>query len=481
LTSTRSLQAAAATTAGPVRLTRIVLVALLAALAMTALAAPAHAKLSAVGPVNPRTAFPDWYQDGGGLKLALCMDGLPVCSAAPGDLVAPNGEAFYWRAQGDLTSGTLHAKLALGQEAAFLGGPVTFGRIRATVVGARPNTVYTVRHPYGSLTLTTDVNGIGKSTTDIGCGASPCDWGAALGTAIGPFLHWDPTVAPAPQPGYIGDASTPHKVVGSPTGFNGFSISGGGVALTTNLLTVEGKLAGPPAPDINIPTATDFGATAPGAPTIQTIGITSMGVPDAGGASNLMFGNIAIAGPNASEFTIVGNTCSGRALPSGTACALNVQFNPTAGGLRGAELDIQHNAVNGGARILLNGTGAVPAAGVAGVSTSRLAIRKLRTTHRMSRARVARKGLRLSMVLPQGTEIIKVAVNRIRNNKVVRKPVWVGFRVAPSRPGLYRLTLDSRALRRRMKVGLYVLKVTPGASKQQLGQTTTTRIRITRH
>jgi hypothetical protein len=158
---------------------------------------------------------------------------------------------------------------------------------------------------------------------------------------------------------------------------------------------------------------------------------------------------------------------------------LNVQFNPTAGGLRGAELDIQHNAVNGGARILLNGTGAVPAAGVAGVSTSRLAIRKLRTTHRMSRARVARKGLRLSMVLPQGTEIIKVAVNRIRNNKVVRKPVWVGFRVAPSRPGLYRLTLDSRALRRRMKVGLYVLKVTPGASKQQLGQTTTTRIRIT--
>jgi hypothetical protein len=147
--------------AGAVRLRTLVVVSALAALLIAALATPAGASLSAVGPVNPRTGFPDWYQDGNGLKLGLCLDGLPVCSAAAGDLVAPDGEAFWWRAQGDLTSGTLTAKMALGQEAAFLGGPVTFGRVRVTIVGARPNTVYSVRHPYGSMSITTDAGGIG--------------------------------------------------------------------------------------------------------------------------------------------------------------------------------------------------------------------------------------------------------------------------------------------------------------------------------
>jgi hypothetical protein len=231
-----------------------VLAAAIAALAAAALAAPAGAALGAVGPVNPRTGFPDWYQDAGGLKLQACLDGLPLCSAAAGDLTPPDGEAFYWRAQGDLTSGSLNAKLALAREAAFLGGGITFDRVRATIVGGQPNTTYTVRHPYGTMSITTDGGGIGKSTTDVGCGASPCDWAAALGGSLGPFLHWDPTVAPAPAPGYIGDAATPHRVVGSPTGFNGFSVTGGGVALGTDLLTVEGKLA-----DRRFPTSTSRG------------------------------------------------------------------------------------------------------------------------------------------------------------------------------------------------------------------------------
>jgi hypothetical protein len=481
LFSTRSQRTAAATTARPNRTLRVALAALLAAVATTALVAPAQARLASVGPVNPRTGFADWYQDGGGLQLQLCSDGLPVCSAAPGDLVAPNGEAFYWRAQGDLTSGTLQAKLALAQEAAFVGAdPVTFGRIRATIVGARPNTAYTVRHPYGTLTITNDAGGIGKSTTDVGCGAAPCDWAAALGTAIGPFLHWDPTVAPAPPAGYIGDAATPHRVVGSPTGFNGFSVTGGGVALTTDQLIVEGKLAGPPHPDIDVAPATDFGTTTPGAPVQRTITVRNLGVPDAGGASTLVLGAAGLGGAQGGSFAIVGNSCSGQAIASGQSCQLVVQLNPTIPGAYSGVLGIGHNATGGGSTVALNASVAAPAATVAAATASRLAIRKLRTTHRMSRARVLRNGLRLSMVLPPGTEIIKIAVMRIRHNKVVRKPVWVGFRVAPSRSGLYRLTLDSRALRRRMKVGLYVLKVTPGASKQQLGATTTTRIRITR-
>jgi hypothetical protein len=463
--------------ARPRRRVRAALAALLAALAATALAAPAHANLAAVGPLNPRTGFPDWYQDAGGLKLQLCMDGLPVCSAAAGDLVPPGGEAFYWRAQGDLQSGSFHAKMALAQEAAFLPpDPVTFGRIRATITGGRPNTAYTIRHPYGSLTITTDGGGIGKSTTDVGCAAAGCNFAAALGTAIGPFLHWDPTVAPNPLPGYIGDAATPHRVVGSPTGFNGFSVSGGGIALTTDQLIVEGKLAGPPHPDPEFAPTSDFGTTTVGAPVQRTITIRNLGVPDAAGASNLVFGPAGVSGAQAGAFSIVSNGCSNTVVPSGQSCSVVVQMTPAGLGAYSATFGITDNI--GVATVALGGS--VAGAGTAGASASRLSIRKLRTTHRMSRAQVLRRGLRLSMVLPQGTQIIKVAINRIRRNQVVRTPVWVGFRVAPSRPGLYHLTLDSRALRRRMKPGLYVVKVTPGVSKQQLGRTTTTRIRITR-
>ncbi|MEA2382162.1 MAG: hypothetical protein QOH72_2133 [Solirubrobacteraceae bacterium] len=464
--------------AGTIRFIRIALVSGLAALAVAALAAPAGAALAAVGPANPRTAFPDWYQDGSGLKLQLCLDGLPICSAAAGDLTPPNGEGFYWRAQGQLTSGTLNAKLALAQEAAYLnGGEITFDRVRATIVGGAPNTTYSVQHPYGSTTITTDALGIGKSTTDVGCGAAPCDWAAALGGALGPFLHWDPTVAPAPQPGYIGDASTPHRVVGSPVGFNGFAVSGGGVSLSTDLLTVEGKLAGPPVPDMDVAPATSFGTTTQSAPVQRTVTITNLGVPDAAGQSNLMFGPIGVAGPQASAFAIVGNTCSGVAVASGQSCQLTVQLNPVGTGNYTAALNISHNAKNGRTGIALSGV--VGGAQVAGASArSRLTIRRLRTTHRLSRARVQGRGLRLTMRLPQGTEILKVSVLRIRRAGAPEL-VWFAYR-HPSKAGLYRLALNSRKLRRRLTAGLYVVNVTPGVSKRQLGRTSSTRIRITR-
>jgi hypothetical protein len=484
LSSIRSLRVVAGRGSGTLRPARAVLLAAVAIFATALLAGPAHASLSAAGPVNPATAFPDWYQDPSGLKLQLCLDGLPMCSAAGSDLAAPDGEAFWWRAQGDVAIGGGTAKMALAQEAAFVNNDgISFGRIRVVITGARANTSYSVAHPYGTMTIATDGLGNGKSTTDIGCGAAPCDWNAALGTAVGPFLHWDPTVAPAPQPGYIGDAATPHRVVGSPVGFNAFQVTGGGDTATTDQLTVEGKLAGPPVPVSSNPDAVDFGATAPGVPVTRSVPITSFGVPDAGGASNLTFGAIGISGPAAAAYSVVGNTCSGRVLPSGAACSLLVQFTPGAPGAAGASLDVAENTATGAIHVALAGSGAAaaaPGASVAGAGArSRLTVRKLRTTHRMSRARVVRRGLRLTMRLPEGTEIVKIAVFRVRKGKVVRKPVWLGYRV-PSHVGLYRLRLDSRALRRALKAGLYQVNVTPGVSKRQLGTTTTTRVRITR-
>jgi hypothetical protein len=464
-----------------VRAARLALAAASSALVAAALAGPAQAALTAVGPVNPATGFPDWYQDGSGpngtgLKLQPCLDGPPYCLTARADLAPPDGEAFYAQAETTVPAGRGAARLVIAQEAAYLDNdPIAFGRIRITVVGATPNTTYSFAHPYGDATVTTDGLGNGRFNTDVGCGAAPCDWRAALATGIGPsFLRWAPGGTPPPA-GHIGDAITPHTVTGGSVR-NTFGVVGGA---STDLFTVAGKLAGPPVPVVNAPGAVDFGTTPAATPVTRTIKVTSFGVPDAGGASNVVFGPLGFSGPQAAAFALIGNDCSGRALPSGTTCQLTVQLNPAATGAYSAALDFTTNA--GATHIALNGAvGGSSAQAVAAASGGGLAVRSLRTTHRLSRARVLRRGLRLTMHIPQGTEIVKVSVLRVRHGKVLRKPVWLGYRVAPSRAGLYRLRLDSRALRRRLKAGLYQVNVTPGVSKRQLGATATTRIRITR-
>jgi hypothetical protein len=81
-------RSALATTAGPTRTRRAALAALLAALATTVAAAPAHANLRAVGPVDPSTGVPAWFQDNNGLKLGLCLTA-PGCLSTARDFAAP--------------------------------------------------------------------------------------------------------------------------------------------------------------------------------------------------------------------------------------------------------------------------------------------------------------------------------------------------------------------------------------------------------
>jgi hypothetical protein len=117
---------------------------------------------------------------------------------------------------------------------------------------------------------------------------------------------------------------------------------------------------------------------------------------------------------------------------------------------------------------------------MAGASAAgRLALRRLRITHRMSRALVLRRGLRLSMRVPPGTDVVRVAIYRARDNRRSGPAIFLAYRVPP-RVGLYRLRLDSRTLRRRLVPGSYQLNVTPGLSRHQLGRTTVTRLRVTR-
>ena len=189
-------------------------------------------------------------------------------------------------------------------------------------------------------------------------------------------------------------------------------------------------------------------------------------------------GAIGISGPDAADFTLVGNTCSGQAIPSGGTCALSIAFKPGVAAQRVAGLDdgaqrrrtrTAHHAERN--RREPSGRGRASAA-------RRLAITKLRDAPHEPRARPApRPG---PVDAPAGgTEIVKIAVYRVRKGRVVRKPVWLGYRLV-GRTGPYRIRLDSRALRRRLKVGLYQVNVTPGISRRELGRTSTTRVRITR-
>ena len=211
-----------------------------------------------VGPVNTDYGFPSWYQDSAGTRVELCLDAEnPYCGFLPGDI--PDGEAaisfpsnfpeeaFYMLASTTLDlPGGGSAVLVLGLEAAFAnqvqaGDQVVFGRQRVTVRGAPSNTTLTFKHPYGSLSIDTDSSGAGKLVEDI----SPAvgNFTTALKSNIGPFLKWDPATAPVAPQGYLGDPAQEHRITGSPFGYNQFSVSGGGLNLSTDLFSLQGKIS----------------------------------------------------------------------------------------------------------------------------------------------------------------------------------------------------------------------------------------------
>lgn len=212
----------------------------------------------AVGPVNTDHGYPSWYQDSAGTRVELCLDfENPYCGFAAGDI--PNDEApisfpdnfpeeaFYMLASTTLDlPGGGRAVLVLGLEAAFAnqvqaGDQVVFGRQRVTVRGAAPNTTLTFKHPYGSMTIDTDDAGDGKLVEDI----SPAqgNFTTALNSNVGPFLTWDPATAPAAPEGYLGDPGQDHTVTGSPFDYNQFSVNGGGLNLSTDQFSLQGKIS----------------------------------------------------------------------------------------------------------------------------------------------------------------------------------------------------------------------------------------------
>lgn len=129
----------------------LLLVAATAIAALVAAAVPTYSiDTRRTGPRDDR-GFPLYYTDNRDLSLRLCEDGTPKCLRANRrDLVAPEGEGFYWMATATIRSrrGPIDVEFAL--EAAFSdrGRPIVFDRIR---IRGHLNHKghYVLFHPYG--------------------------------------------------------------------------------------------------------------------------------------------------------------------------------------------------------------------------------------------------------------------------------------------------------------------------------------------
>ena len=189
-----------------------------------------------VGPISEFDGFPVWYKDENGLRLQLNVNPAdPFSGITPAGLPNPSqpvsfpdnypGEAFYFQAEAEMTTGTgERARLVLALEAAFAleepraGDQIVFGRVRIRIFGIQPNVEYTVTHPYGVDTFIAESDGDGAGeinfTEDIG-GLNGGEFQLALNSRVFPFVRWDPAVAPLAPEGYIGDPNVLHPIVGS--------------------------------------------------------------------------------------------------------------------------------------------------------------------------------------------------------------------------------------------------------------------------
>lgn len=212
------------------------------------------------GPVNPANGFPTWYEDSAGRRLELCTDaGDALCGIPPAEVPNPSapvsfpanfpGESFYQLVGAEVAlpnGGTVGLNLAL--EATFASGAavpddqIVFARTRVDIRNGAPGSTYRIKHPFGEMTVDTDADGRGRLVEDIG--VSIGNFNVALTGDFGPFLRWNPAVAPAAPAGYVGDPGVLHRVVGGLAGWNRMTVWQGTLQRgTTDLFSITGKIA----------------------------------------------------------------------------------------------------------------------------------------------------------------------------------------------------------------------------------------------
>jgi hypothetical protein len=121
----------------------------------------------------------------------------------------------------------------------------------------------------------------------------------------------------------------------------------------------------------------------------------------------------------------------------------------------------------------------VPGAGAA-TGPAAVGARALRATglaaQRISATRLRRSGLPVTMHLPKGAKVVRIAVFRVRHGRRAQRIVSV---ILPAHAGTFRATLRSRALRA-LRPGSYELDATPGRNRSDLRATTRAALTVGR-
>lgn len=416
------------------RRTRAAITTAAAIAAATAFAVPAQANLSAVGPTNAVTGVPDWYADAAGNKLTLCIDDIncgPNSSLAEFLASDGSGEAFYWRGvSNDVAIGGGTVSTAFALEAAFPNGggtpPQTFLRMRIKARDVDAGT-YHIDSPYGAFDIVSDGVKVNVGPSDVICLQAaingPCDFASILGvsptgTDLVNFLHG----------------------TGMPAGYFG---NGAGTSVVTG-----GRNVGTTDPLTGIIT------TAP----VNTLTVTA---PD--GSSN-----------STDQWMITGKQFDPNAAP--------IAPLPPPGPVQGPKPP----ASTGTGTVAGKAVGTTiiqviqqPAQQVAGVTASSpLAVSRLSLARRISISRLRAQGLRASMSVQEGTNVVRIAIYKTRNGLRSGPAVFTTTRT-PRSAGLFRVTLRSSKLSK-LKPGLYAMQIRAGRSAASLGAARTTTFRVTR-
>ena len=244
------------------------------------LVSAAWGRLAAVGPINPASGFPLYYEDTNGVAVWLppplpWAPPLPAPPPAPyaggpwglavgkGGVATPpsmiffpadplinpfaaqigfDQEFFYWSCQdaGKVTTAFGKFTFQLSLEASFSNLPpsatngfqTVFSRLRCKGT-TLPAGTYTLTHPYGVQTLNASAGSGINFTRDTPLTA-PLNFTTVLGSGdTGPFLRQlnPPPVITAGTPppfdtGWLGDGVTACTITGSPTGFNQVRLDG---------------------------------------------------------------------------------------------------------------------------------------------------------------------------------------------------------------------------------------------------------------
>ena len=202
--------------------TKIIVLTVFALMLITA--PSVHARLAAVGPTNPATGFPLWYQDQNAVRLVLCTD----AARCPID---PTGvESFYFDMVAKAGRAPApNATMVLAVEATYLNGVVvpgeeiTFSRMRILVKNLPAAGIYTVNHPFGVNTFNVRPDAKGllqiKFTQDVG-GLAPGLFRGAIAGKVGPFLKQIPS-----PPGFMGNINVARPITPGPGGA-AFTVTG---------------------------------------------------------------------------------------------------------------------------------------------------------------------------------------------------------------------------------------------------------------